>query len=107
MVDTAPPAAVYYLSRVRALSDIVDLGHLRAASQRAIGTNQTSKAIDRGRAQVVFVARDADRRVIDPVLRAARERGVEVVEVESMAVLGRTCGIAVGAAVAAILNASD
>ncbi|HKV45603.1 MAG TPA: ribosomal L7Ae/L30e/S12e/Gadd45 family protein [bacterium] len=85
----------------------MDLEHLRAASQRAVGTNQTSKAIDRGRAQVVFVARDADRRVTEPVLRAARERGVDVIEVESMVVLGRTCGIAVGAAVAAILNATN
>ncbi|TMI87521.1 MAG: 50S ribosomal protein L7Ae-like protein [Bacillati bacterium ANGP1] len=85
----------------------MDLDRLRGAPQRAIGTNQTSKAIDRGRAQVVFVARDADRRVTEPVVREARARGVEIVEVESMAVLGRTCGIAVGAAVAAILSATD
>jgi len=85
----------------------VDLDRLRGAPQRAIGTNETSKAIGRGRAQVVFVARDADRRVTEPVVRAARANGVEIVEVESMAVLGRTWGIAVGAAVAAILNAPD
>jgi large subunit ribosomal protein L7A len=83
----------------------VDIERLRAAPQRAIGTNQTAKAIDRGRARVVFVARDADRRVTEPVLRAARERGVDVVEVDSMIILGRVCGIAVGAAVAAILDA--
>jgi len=85
----------------------VDIERLRAAPQRVIGTNQTSKAIDRGRARVVFVAQDADRRVTEPVLRAARERGVEVVEVDSMAVLGRACGIAVGAAVAAILDSIE
>jgi len=85
----------------------VDLDRLRDAPQRAIGTNETSKAVGRGRAQVVFVARDADRRVTEPVVWAARAHGVEIVEVESMAVLGRTCGIAVGAAVAAILNAPD
>jgi large subunit ribosomal protein L7A len=84
----------------------VDIERLRAASQRAIGTNQTTKAIQRGQAKVVFVARDADRRVSEPVLKAARERGLEVVEVESMAALGRICGIAVGAAAAAILNVS-
>jgi large subunit ribosomal protein L7A len=83
----------------------VDIERLRAASQRAIGTNQTTKAIGRGQARVVFVARDADRRITDPVLKAARDRGVEVVETESMTALGRACGIAVGAAVAAILVA--
>jgi len=85
----------------------VDVERLRAAPQRAVGAKQTAKAIDRGRAGVVFVARDADRRVTEPVLRAARDRGIEVVEVESMAVLGRVCGIAVRAAVAAVLNATD
>jgi large subunit ribosomal protein L7A len=82
----------------------VDVERLRATSQRAVGTNQTVKAISRGQARVVFVAQDADRRVVDPVIRAARERGLEVVEVASMAALGRACGIAVGAAAAALLE---
>jgi len=83
----------------------VDVERLKAAAQRAVGTNQTAKAISRGQARVVFVAQDADRRVTEPLLRAARERGMEVVEVPSMAALGRACGIAVGAAAAAILEA--
>ena len=83
----------------------MDLERLRAAPQRSIGKNQTTKAIDRGQARVLYVARDADHRVTDPVLKAARDRGLEVVEVESMVALGRACGIAVGAAVAAILDA--
>jgi len=82
----------------------VDVERLKAAAQRAVGTNQTAKAISRGQARVVFVAQDADRRVTEPLLRAARERGMEVVEVPSMAALGRACGIAVGAAAAAILE---
>ncbi|HLJ59295.1 MAG TPA: ribosomal L7Ae/L30e/S12e/Gadd45 family protein [bacterium] len=80
----------------------MDVDHLKIATQRAIGTNQTTKAINRGHARVVYVAQDADRRVTEPVLRAARERGLEVIEVASMTALGRACGIAVGAAVAAI-----
>jgi len=83
----------------------VDVERLKAAAQRAVGTNQTAKAISRGQARVVFVAQDADRRVTEPLLRAARERGMEVVEVPSMVALGRACGIAVGAAAAAILEA--
>lgn len=79
------------------------LARLRAARARAVGTNQTAKAIARGRAAEVFVAADADRRVLDPVMRAAVERGVGLIEVESMTALGRACGIAVGAAAAAVL----
>ncbi len=82
----------------------MDVERLKVAGQRAVGTNQTTKAIARGQARVVFVAQDADRRITEPVIRAARERGLQVVEVATMAVLGRACGISVGAAVAAILD---
>ncbi len=80
------------------------LERLRAAEFKAVGASQTAKAIGKGRAQVVFVARDADRRVVDGVLAAARDRGLEIVEVASMRELGRACGIAVGASAAAILS---
>jgi large subunit ribosomal protein L7A len=82
------------------------LGRLRAAEHRAVGTNQTAKAIRRGRAQLVFVAADADRRVVEDVLAAVEGAGLVVIEVPSMRDLGRACGIAVGAAAAALLTPS-
>lgn len=85
------------------MADDAALARLRAASGRAVGTNQTARAIARGQAVEVFIAADADRRVIEPVAQAARERGVGLIEVESMTALGRACGIAVGAAAAAVL----
>lgn len=80
------------------------LEHLRTAEHRAVGTNQTAKAIRRGRARLVFVAMDADRRVVEDVLAAVRDAGLVVIEVPSMRDLGRACGIAVGAAAAAVLS---
>jgi|RifCSP13_1_1023834.scaffolds.fasta_scaffold618817_1 large subunit ribosomal protein L7A len=85
------------------MADEAALARLRAASGRAVGTNQTARAIARGLAAEVFVAADADRRIVEPVVRAATERGVGLIEVESMTALGRACGIAVGAAAAAVL----
>jgi len=82
------------------------LEQIRAAEARAVGANQTAKAVRRGRARLVVVARDADRKVTEPVVRAAQERGVPVAEVDSMRELGRACGIAVGAAAAAVLEPS-
>lgn len=79
------------------------LERLRSAEHRAVGANQTVKAIQRGRAVLVFVASDADRRVVQDVLAAGRERGLPVIETASMKELGRACGIAVGAAAAAVL----
>ncbi len=80
------------------------LEQIRAAETRAVGASQTVKAVRRGRATLVLVAQDADRKVIDPVIRAAQEREVPLAEVDSMRELGRACGIAVGAAAAAVLE---
>jgi large subunit ribosomal protein L7A len=85
-------------------ADVEALEHLRSAEHRTVGTNQTAKAIRRGRAQLVFVAADADRRVLEEVLAAVRDAGLIVIEVPSMRDLGRACGIAVGAAAAALLT---
>jgi large subunit ribosomal protein L7A len=85
------------------MADEAALARLRAAAERAVGTNQTARAIARGRAVEVFIAADADRRIVEPVVQAATERGVGLTEVESMTALGRACGIVVGAAAAAVL----
>ncbi|MGE5484795.1 MAG: ribosomal L7Ae/L30e/S12e/Gadd45 family protein [Ignavibacteriales bacterium] len=76
---------------------------LRKAKRRTVGTKQTIKAVEKGTARRVFVARDADERVTEDILTQCRENAVEVEYVESMAVLGKACGIDVGAASAAVL----
>jgi large subunit ribosomal protein L7A len=68
-----------------------------------VGASQTAKAIVRGKAREAFIAADADPKIVEGVVRAAQERGIGLVEVASMAALGRACGIAVGAAAAAVL----
>lgn len=80
------------------------LEQIRAAEARAVGASQTVRAVEQGRAVLVLVARDADRKVTAPVISAARTHGVPLVEVDSMRDLGRACGIAVGAAAAAVLG---
>jgi len=80
------------------------LERLRAAEFKVVGAHQTARAVSRGQARVVFVAQDADRRMVEDVLTAARDRGVEVIEVDSRKSLGRACGIAVGTAAAAIVS---
>lgn len=77
---------------------------LKAAKKRAIGTKQTTKAVTKGIAVVVYVARDAEAHVTKPLLTLCQEQGVEICEVESMKELGKACGIEVGSASAAILE---
>ncbi len=77
---------------------------LRAARNKTVGTKQTLKAVGQGLAQVVFLAEDADERVLQELLRVCQECSIEVVQVESMAELGKACGIEVGAASAALIE---
>ncbi len=71
--------------------------------RRVVGVKETKKAIERGQATTLVVARDAEPQVVAAVLGLAREKGVELVYADSMEVLGKACGIKVGAAVAALL----
>lgn len=77
---------------------------LKNASKKTVGTKQTTKAVQKGIAKVVFIAKDAEPRVVDPLRSICEEKGVEVVMVESMLELGKACGIEVGSASAAIIS---
>lgn len=68
---------------------------------KVVGVKQTRRALNDGRAREIFLARDADPALTEPVAALAEEKGVSVCWTEHMRELGRACGIAVGAAVAA------
>ncbi|HEY8346874.1 MAG TPA: ribosomal L7Ae/L30e/S12e/Gadd45 family protein [Symbiobacteriaceae bacterium] len=83
----------------------MSLERLKAARKKTVGTKQTVKALEKGKTRVVYVARDAEEHVTRDVIQLAREKGLELIMVDSMAALGKACGIEVGAAAAAILEA--
>ncbi len=72
------------------------------AKELSIGINQTTKAIEQGLAEEVYIAKDADKRLTQKVALLCKEKGVAVIYVDSMRRLGKACGIEVGAAAAAI-----
>jgi large subunit ribosomal protein L7A len=77
---------------------------VKQAKSLTIGTKQTKKAIEQGRAEEVFVADDADPQITRSIISMCKDRGIAVVHVDSMRELGKACGIEVGAATAAILK---
>lgn len=81
----------------------MSLEAIKTAARKTIGTKQTVKAVEKGQAQLVFVAADAEERVVQPLLVLCQSRNVPVERVPSMQELGKACGIEVGAAAAAIL----
>ena len=78
------------------------LNELENAS-KVVGVKQVRRALSGGRARRLFLARDADPQLTQPLARQAEERGVEVCWCGSMRDLGRACRISVGACVAATL----
>ncbi|MGC8487055.1 MAG: ribosomal L7Ae/L30e/S12e/Gadd45 family protein [Clostridia bacterium] len=79
---------------------------LRRPTGRVVGAKQSLRELKMGRVTAVFVARDAETAVIAEVLRVAGERSLPIRYLDTMAMLGRACGIQVGAACAAVLTDS-
>ena len=68
-----------------------------------VGSKQLRKALQSGRARRVFLARNADPAITDPLIRMCSKYNVEYAWVKTMSELGRACGIEVGAAAAAVV----
>jgi large subunit ribosomal protein L7A len=75
---------------------------IRSARRKVVGAKQTLKALEKGEALYVYVATDAEEKVIRPVLAICENSGINPHYVETMQQLGKLCGIKVKAAVAAI-----
>lgn len=73
-------------------------------SKKIVGSKQTLKAIKQATAKIVYVAKDADKKVIQPIIDLCTQNNVELVYVDTMEELGRICGIDVGASTACIIN---
>lgn len=77
---------------------------VKLAKAITIGTKQTKKAIEQGRASIVIVADDADSKITLSIRSMCEARGIAITHVDSMKELGKACGIEVGAATVAILQ---
>ncbi len=69
---------------------------------KIVGMKQTIKAVEANKVQAVYVAKDADERIVSKILDACKNKGIQVYKADSMKSLGKVCGIDVGTAVAAI-----
>ena len=74
------------------------------AGAKTVGTKQTLKAVEDNTVSVVFLAKDAENRIIEPLRRLCAEKSIPVSEVETMLELGKACQLMVGAAAAAVIK---
>lgn len=73
-------------------------------SPKVVGAKQVRRALEKGTVAKLYIARDADPALLQPLVQKSVDLGVRVEQMDSMKQLGETCGIAVGAAVAALLK---
>lgn len=72
--------------------------------QTVAGAKQLRKALQNGRAYHVFLAKNADPAITEPLEALSKASSVPCTWVHSMEALGRACGIEVGTAAAAAVR---
>jgi large subunit ribosomal protein L7A len=73
-------------------------------SEYVVGIKQTVKALKDGTIKEVLVARDASPHLTSKVISIAIEKNVPLIYVDSMMMLGKACGIEVGASTVALIR---
>lgn len=71
---------------------------------KVVGIKQTKKAVEEEKLEAVFIACDADQRVVGQLKLTCEEKQIPVCETESMKQLGKASGIDVNAAVVGIIK---
>jgi large subunit ribosomal protein L7Ae len=72
------------------------------------GTNETTKAVERGNARLVYIAEDVQpEEVVMHLPELADEKDIAFVFVGAQDDLGRAAGLEVGSAAAAVVDAGD
>ena len=84
-------------------ADSIDLSGA-SGSRVVVGAKQLRKALCRGSARRVYLARNADPAITEPLAALCQQNSVEFTWVRSMTELGNACGIEVGAATAAVVD---
>ncbi|AYF53765.1 50S ribosomal protein L7ae [Clostridium botulinum C] len=75
----------------------------RIEGEKVVGLKQTMKYIQNNKGKCLYVAKNADGKLTDPVVTLAKKRLLKIIYVDTMKNLGMFCGIEVGAAVALLI----
>jgi len=78
--------------------------HELVESDRVVGAKSVLRRLLRSEIKKIFFARDAERKVIEPILKEAEIREIPVEWVDNSKILGRACVIERPAAVAGLLK---
>ena len=76
----------------------------RLLGKKVIGIKQSTKAMKNGEGKILYVAKNANDKMVTPLVELAEKSGIEIKHVKNMKILGEMCGIDVKSAVALILD---
>ena len=65
----------------------------RIVGKKVIGIKQSTKLIKNGEGKVLYVAKDANAKLISPIIQLAQEKNIDIVEISTMKELGKISGI--------------
>lgn len=74
------------------------------SSNKAVGIKQSLKAVEANNVKIVFLAKDADEKVVSGLKELCSKNAIQIEYMDTMKQLGKACGIEVGASVVCILK---
>lgn len=74
------------------------------SGNKIVGVKQLRKALKEDAVKQVFLAKDGDPKLTDSIVELTNAKNVDIQWVDTMAILGKACGIDVGALTAALLK---
>ena len=74
--------------------------------EHVAGFKQSKKMLEQGRAELVYVARDADMHIVYPIERLCEENGVKIEYVNNMKELAKAVRVDVPTAVVTIVKSA-
>jgi len=72
--------------------------------QKVVGVKQTLKALKNDQGTVLYIAKDADTNITEPILKLAKVNSLQIIFVDTMKELGNLCDIDVASAAALLLE---
>jgi len=74
------------------------------SAKKTIGVKQVTKAVEKDLALAIYIARDAEQRLVEPLQTLCQQKNITVDTTPTMIELGKACSIEVGAAAVAVIK---
>ncbi|MBU3111720.1 ribosomal L7Ae/L30e/S12e/Gadd45 family protein [Clostridium lacusfryxellense] len=76
----------------------------KIVGQKVVGVKQTLKALKNNKGKVLYIAKDAESSITDPIVKLANINTLQIIFVDTMKELGNLCDIDVASATALSLE---